>query len=78
MRKATGGRAQPITHQQFTGSASMRQRYWARSMLGWRVIGEAAPNAAHHALARCSTRAASRGSSRRTSMDCTMPPGAAM
>jgi NAD-dependent SIR2 family protein deacetylase len=45
-------RSQPITHQQFVGSASMRRRYWARSMLGWRVIGGAVPNAAHHALAR--------------------------
>jgi len=44
-------RSQPITHQQFTGSASMRQRYWARSMLGWTVIARAAPNAAHRALA---------------------------
>ena len=45
-------RVPPITHQQFVGSTSMRRRYWSRSMLGWRVTGEAAPNAAHHALAR--------------------------
>jgi NAD-dependent SIR2 family protein deacetylase len=45
-------RAQPITHQQFVGSPAMRRRYWARSMLGWPVIGEARPNAAHRALAR--------------------------
>jgi NAD-dependent SIR2 family protein deacetylase len=45
-------RSAPITHQQFTGSAPMRQRYWARSMLGWHVIAKALPNAAHKAIAQ--------------------------
>ncbi|MET1084541.1 MAG: NAD-dependent protein deacetylase, partial [Burkholderiales bacterium] len=31
---------------------SVRRRYWARSMIGWPVIANARPNAAHGALAR--------------------------
>ena len=38
---------QPMTYQAFTGSAGARQRYWARSHLGWRHITGAAPNAGH-------------------------------
>ena len=44
-------RAQPMTYQEFTGSAAARQRYWARSHLGWRHITGAAPNAGHRAVA---------------------------
>jgi NAD-dependent SIR2 family protein deacetylase len=44
-------RAEPMTYQTFTGSAAARQRYWARSHLGWRHIAGAAPNAGHHAVA---------------------------
>jgi NAD-dependent SIR2 family protein deacetylase len=44
-------RAQPMTYQAFTGSAAARQRYWARSHLGWRHVTGAAPNAGHHAVA---------------------------
>jgi NAD-dependent SIR2 family protein deacetylase len=44
-------RAQPMTYQEFTGSAAARQRYWARSHLGWRHITGAAPNAGHQAVA---------------------------
>jgi NAD-dependent SIR2 family protein deacetylase len=42
---------QPMTYQAFTGSAAARQRYWARSHLGWRHITEAAPNSGHRAVA---------------------------
>ncbi|HEY0932232.1 MAG TPA: Sir2 family NAD-dependent protein deacetylase, partial [Trebonia sp.] len=42
---------QPMTYQAFTGSAEARQRYWARSHLGWRHITGAAPNAGHFAVA---------------------------
>lgn len=42
----------PVQYQDFIGSESVRQRYWARSMLGWQRIARARPNAAHHALAR--------------------------
>lgn len=44
-------RRQPITYQELTRSESTRRRYWARSLLGWRHMGEARPNAAHYALA---------------------------
>jgi NAD-dependent SIR2 family protein deacetylase len=42
---------QPMTYQAFTGSAAARQRYWARSHLGWRHITGAAPNSGHRAVA---------------------------
>ncbi|MEG0142260.1 MAG: NAD-dependent protein deacetylase [Comamonas sp.] len=44
-------RPQPVTYQAFMGDVLVRQRYWARSMLGWRVMGQAQPGAAHKALA---------------------------
>jgi NAD-dependent SIR2 family protein deacetylase len=47
--RARGG--QPMTYQAFTGSAAARQRYWARSHLGWRHITGAAPNDGHRAVA---------------------------
>jgi NAD-dependent SIR2 family protein deacetylase len=43
---------QPMTYQAFTGSAEARQRYWARSHLGWRHITGATPNPGHRAVAR--------------------------
>ncbi|WP_414441561.1 NAD-dependent protein deacetylase [Burkholderia sp. 22PA0106] len=45
-------RSQPIQYQEFVGSEHARRRYWARSMLGWPVVGRARPNVAHRALAR--------------------------
>src|SRR4051812_19939945 len=44
-------RAMPMTVQTFTSDALARQRYWARSQLGWRVIARAAPNTGHVAVA---------------------------
>jgi len=44
-------RAAPVTYQAFMGSEATRQRYWARSLIGWRIMGQARPGAAHHALA---------------------------
>ena len=41
----------PMTYQTFTGDAAARQRYWARSQLGWRLIARAVPNAGHRAVA---------------------------
>jgi NAD-dependent SIR2 family protein deacetylase len=41
----------PMTYQEFRGSAQARQRYWARSFLGWRAIAIAQPNAGHVAVA---------------------------
>jgi NAD-dependent SIR2 family protein deacetylase len=49
-------RTQPVTIQAFMGEAHTRQRYWARSLIGWRRFGQAAPNDAHHALARLEAR----------------------
>ena len=45
-------RPQPVTYQAFMGDAATRRRYWARSLVGWPVMGGARPGAAHHALAR--------------------------
>jgi NAD-dependent SIR2 family protein deacetylase len=50
-RGPTSVRATPMQYSEFTGSVEARQRYWARSYLGWRRIGQAAPNAGHLALA---------------------------
>lgn len=44
-------RAPPVRHQEFVGDPRVRSRYWARSMIGWTVMGSAQPNAAHRALA---------------------------
>jgi NAD-dependent SIR2 family protein deacetylase len=43
---------EPMRYQVFTGDLVARQRYWARSMLGWRTMAHALPTAAHHALAQ--------------------------
>ena len=45
-------RATPMTYQAFTRDPVARRRYWARSHLGWRTIGDARPNAGHRAVAR--------------------------
>ncbi len=39
-------------YQDFLHSESVRQKYWARSVLGWPTVLRARPNAAHLALAR--------------------------
>ena len=44
--------SKPITHQEFVSEHQRRQRYWARSLLGWPTVRDARPNAAHLALAR--------------------------
>ena len=41
----------PIQHREFVDRADMRQRYWARSTLGWSRFASAQPNAGHAALA---------------------------
>ncbi|MGX7680525.1 NAD-dependent protein deacetylase [Jatrophihabitans sp. DSM 45814] len=43
--------ATPMTYQDFVGSSQARQRYWARSHLGWRNIARADPNDGHRAVA---------------------------
>jgi NAD-dependent SIR2 family protein deacetylase len=44
-------RTTPMTYQAFTRDPVARRRYWARSHLGWRTIGDARPNAGHRAVA---------------------------
>nr|WP_221377785.1 NAD-dependent protein deacetylase [Actinoplanes polyasparticus] len=44
-------RSTPMTYQAFTRDPIARRRYWARSHLGWRTIGEAFPNDGHRAVA---------------------------
>ncbi len=46
----------PMTYQVFTRDPVARRRYWARSHLGWHVIGQARPNAGHRAVARLQER----------------------
>jgi NAD-dependent SIR2 family protein deacetylase len=49
-RGPTSIRATPMQFGEFVGSESSRRRYWARSFLGWRRIGQAHPNDGHRAL----------------------------
>jgi NAD-dependent SIR2 family protein deacetylase len=43
--------ARPLQFQDFRRSALVRQRYWARSLIGWPRFKLAAPSRAHRALA---------------------------
>ena len=45
-------RVTPMMYQEFVGAAANRQRYWARSFVGWRRFAAAAPNAGHYAVAK--------------------------
>ena len=42
----------PMTYQEFVSGPQARQRYWARSHVGWSRMSRARPNPGHHALAR--------------------------
>jgi NAD-dependent SIR2 family protein deacetylase len=44
-------RAQPVTLQDFLASEHTRKRYWARGLVGWRLMRRAQPNDAHRSLA---------------------------
>ena len=50
--RAEWKRSAPIQHRDFVTRAHSRQRYWARSLVGWPWFERARPNAAHRALAR--------------------------
>lgn len=41
----------PIQGPEFRRDPAIQRRYWARSMVGWRVLSQAASNAGHRALA---------------------------
>ena len=45
-------RARPVEFRPFMTDAKVRQRYWARSVVGWPIISRAHPNGAHRSLAR--------------------------
>lgn len=50
--KGVWQRGDPIQHADFIRSHATRQRYWARSALGWQFMAGARPNPAHYSLAR--------------------------
>lgn len=41
----------PVQHQDFMKEELTRQRFWARSLIGWPVMRNARPNEAHRAIA---------------------------
>jgi NAD-dependent SIR2 family protein deacetylase len=45
-------RKQPVQHQAFMDSVQTRQRYWGRSLIGWPLMRNAAPNASHHHISQ--------------------------
>lgn len=45
-------RKQPVQHQAFMSSAQIRQRYWGRSLIGWPLMRNAAPNASHYHISQ--------------------------
>ncbi|MBC8027488.1 MAG: NAD-dependent deacetylase, partial [Steroidobacteraceae bacterium] len=45
-------RARPVEFRPFMTDSKVRQRYWSRSTVGWPIIAQAKPSAAHRALAR--------------------------
>ena len=44
-------RSPPMQYRDFIGSEARRRRYWARSLLGFKVLGNARPSSAHRLLA---------------------------
>ena len=51
----------PIQHDAFIRRPEVRQRYWARSTIGWERFSRSRPNPAHHALAALETAGIVRG-----------------
>ena len=45
-------RVTPMQFSEFLGSSQARQRYWARSYVGWQRFNQARPNAGHEAVSR--------------------------
>ena len=45
-------RVTPMQYSEFVGSGTARQRYWARSYVGWQRFHLARPNPGHEAVAR--------------------------
>ncbi len=53
-RDANGSwkRTPPVDYRDFVNDAAVNARYWARSFVGWPIVSQARPNAAHAALAQ--------------------------
>lgn len=49
-------RSAPIQFHEFRDKAAARQRYWARSAVGWKWIQAREPNPAHHTVAKLERR----------------------
>lgn len=49
-------RPPPMSHQAYLASALARQRYWARSLVGFRLLDDARPGRAHYALSELERR----------------------
>ena len=49
-------RQAPIKGPEFIADIYSRQRYWARSYVGWPSVAKALPTASHHALAKLQNR----------------------
>jgi NAD-dependent SIR2 family protein deacetylase len=49
-------RSPPVDHRDFVTRLSCRQRFWARSLVGWPLMARARPNAAHLGLAELERR----------------------
>ncbi len=45
-------RVMPMQYAEFIGSSQARQRYWARSFIGWQRFSRAEPNRGHRHVAR--------------------------
>lgn len=51
----------PVQYRPFVESAQVRQRYWARAMVGWPHFSRTVPNPAHEALAELQARGLLKG-----------------
>jgi len=51
-------RVTPMQHGEFVATSGARQRYWARSFIGWQRFSHAEPNDCHRAVAALQTRGA--------------------
>jgi NAD-dependent SIR2 family protein deacetylase len=51
-------RVTPMQHGEFVATSGARQRYWARSFIGWQRFSHAEPNDCHRAVAALQSRGA--------------------
>ncbi|GAA4390687.1 NAD-dependent protein deacetylase [Ornithinibacter aureus] len=49
-------RVTPMQHGEFVGSSAARQRYWARSFIGWQRFSHAEPNDCHRSVSALQAR----------------------